>query len=176
MYEYAPNPSRLREKIIVAIAGILAAVLYVVSTLPKTAFAWTYQLGAVLCLTLAVLITTRFLLRYFVYRIEPSDGGNGTDFVILEGYGKKITTVCRISQEDIRKIEPWTKETKAAWKAEMKGKRVYRYTAELSPRDAVAIRTEEAGETCFLIISADLRLSELLSVYNSNNCPLLNEK
>ncbi len=163
MYEYVPNPSRLREKITVSIAGILAAVLYVVSTLPKTVFAWAFQLGAILCLTLAILITTRYLLRNFAYRVEPAEYGDGMDFVILETYGKRITTVCRISLDDIRKAEPWNEKTKSAWKNEMKGKRVYRYAPELFARNATVVCIEESDATSFLLISADPQLLRILS-------------
>ena len=163
MYEYTPHSSKLREKITAAVAGIIAIALYMVSVLPGTMYAWAFQLGAVLCLTLAVLVTVRFLLRQFVYRIEPSDHGNGTDFVILEIYGKRVTTVCRISPEDIRRVEPWTKESKSRLASEKNGKRFYRYVAELSPRDATLLETEESGETCFLLISADAQLSAILS-------------
>lgn len=163
MYEYSPKSSKLREKITVAISGILAAVLYILSILPGTLFAWAFQLGAVLCLTLAVLFTARFLLRRFVYSVEPSDSGSGTDFVIREQYGKKITTVCRIALHQIRRVEPWTKEGKSHLAAEMEGKRVFRYVAELFPQDAVLVIAEEAEENCFLLISADERLAAILS-------------
>ena len=163
MYEYTPQSSKLREKITVAVAGILAIALYAVSVLPGTAFAWIFQLGAVLCLTLAVLVTARFLLRRFVYRVEPSDRGSGTDFVILEVYGKRVTTVCRIAVENIRQVEPWTKEGRSRLASEKNGKRFYRYVAELSPKDAFLIRAEESGEESFLLISADAKLSAILS-------------
>lgn len=163
MYEYTPNSSKLREKITVAVAGILAIALYLVSALPGTTFAWAFQLGAVLCLTLAVLVTARFLLRRFVYSVEPSDRGSGTDFVIRELYGKRVTTVCRIALEEIRRVEPWTKESRSHLASEKNGKRFYRYVAELSSRDTVLIQAEESGEECFLLISADAQLSAILS-------------
>lgn len=175
MYEYTPNNSKLREKITVTVSGVLALTLYAVSVLPGTAFAWAFQLGAVLCLTLAVLITARFLLRRFVYSVGPSDYGSGMDFVILEIYGKRMTTVCRIALENIRKVELWTKENKSRFAAEKHRERFYRYVAELSLRNAVLIRAEESGEEFFLLISADARLLALLS-NNSNNCLVMDEK
>ena len=175
MYEYSPKNSKLREKITVAVSGISALALYAVSVLPGTAFAWAFQLGAVLCLTLAVLVTARFLLRRFVYAIEPSDRGNGTDFVILEFYGKRVTTVCRIALENISRVEPRTKESGSRLAAEKNGKRFYRYVAELFPRDAALVWAEESGEECILLISADAGLLKILSS-NSNNRPVIDEK
>ena len=163
MYEYTPNSSKLREKITVAISGVLAVVLYVVSVLPGILFAWVFQLGAVLCLTLAVLVTARFLLRRFVYSVEPSDRGSGTDFVIYEIYGKRITVVCRIALENIRKVERWTKERKNRLAAEKEYKRIYRYVAELSLQNTVMVWIEGSEGEGILLIPEDERLSAILS-------------
>ena len=55
-------------------------------------------------LTVALLITARYLVRRYIYRFVETDDG-GFDFVVLERSGKRTVCVCRVSIDSFRAIK-----------------------------------------------------------------------
>jgi hypothetical protein len=101
MYSFESSGSRkpLHAMVIGALVG--AAVFFSVGTLPSIPLPSLFQMGAILCATLAVYLTVRYSLRAYRYAIEPNtivdaEGVEQYDLVITEITGKKMKVVCRV--------------------------------------------------------------------------------
>ena len=101
MYSFESSGSRrpLHAMVIGALAG--AAVLFSLGTLPDVPLPSLFQMGAILCATLAVYLTARYSLRTYRYAIQPNtivdaEGVEQYDLVITEITGKKMKVVCRV--------------------------------------------------------------------------------
>ena len=159
MHEFSPKPKKIKEKIIMSISLLLGAVSYGVGTLlPYPAL---YQLFTVFCLTVAVLITVRYLLRDYIYRVIPKDDGT-LDLTVTEIMGKKRTVVCRVLVEDIKAIIPLAAIPRKELSKKYKGKPLYRYVSELQPQEAYLLEIFDERMPYYLEISADKTLIALL--------------
>ena len=159
MHEFAPKPKKTKEKIIMSVSLLLGAVSYGVGTLlPYPAL---YQLFTVLCLTAAVLITVRYLLRDYIYRVMLKEDG-ALDLTVTEIMGKKRTVVCRISAEDIKAITPLAVVSRKELYKKCKGKPLYRYVSELQPQEVYLLEIFDERTPYYLEISADKTLIALL--------------
>ena len=101
MYSFESSGSRkpLHAMVIGALVG--AAVLFSLGTLPDVPLPSLFQMGAILCATLAVYLTVRYSLRTYRYAIQPNtivdaEGVEQYDLVITEITGKKMKVVCRV--------------------------------------------------------------------------------
>ncbi len=180
MYEYTPNRKKTRELITALTLTGVAIAVYYVSQIPKIPYPVLFQLGAVFLLVGAIILITRFVMRSFTCRVEPTDAGVA-DFVIVEHYGRRDTVVCRISLDQVRSVERPDRQNRQALAEKQKGKRVYHYTAEFSAPDLCVVEAAEEDTsgneiTVFIRICADETLFDILFTRNSNNCPSNNEK
>ena len=181
MYEYTPQRKKTREIMTALMIFGVGIVIYYLSQIPGVRYPVFYQMGTLVLAAISVLIVGRYVMRNYTYRIEPRDNDPAArDLVIVEHYGRRDTTVCRIGLEEIRRVVRPGKNNRKELAAGQKGNRVYRYTAEFSAPDlcVVEARAEECstGESVFLRICADEALFDLLSRSNSNICPSDNEK
>lgn len=181
MYEYTPKRKKTREILTALMIFGVGIVIYYLSQIPGVRYPVFYQMGTLVLAAVSVLIVGRYVMRNYTYRIEARDGDPyARDLVVVEHYGRRDTTVCRVGLEEIRWVVRPGKNNRKELAAKRKGKRTYRYTAEFSAPDlcAVEARAEEsaAGESIFLWICADEALFDLLSHLNSNICLSDNEK
>lgn len=164
MIVYAPKSKKIREKILLSVSLVFAAALFGAGCVPAIPLPAVWQFFCVCFLTVAIVVVGRYLMRDYVYRIEPSENEpTETDFVITERYGRRSTVVCRIALSEIRRAERATKETLQAFSAEKKNGRVYHYTAEMKPRDLCLLTVENGDGICRMRISADDALLLALS-------------
>ena len=179
MYEYTPARKKTRELITALLLVGIAIAIYSVSQIPKLPYPALFQLVAVFFLVGAVLIVTRFVMRQFTFRVERTEEG-AMDLVVVERYGRRLTTVCRISVDRIRMAERPIGEKRRVLAEKKKGKRVYRYTAEFFAPDLCIVETgaDDApdGESIFLEICADETLFSILNAPKRNICLPNNEK
>ena len=165
-YEYAPKTNKKKEKLWVLSLVAVAACLFTVSCIPGVLFPALLQLAAVICLCATVLLSCRYLLRSFVYRIEETQNplvDTPLDFLILEYHGKRVQTLCRISLTEIKKVEAITKENQKQIADSLKGKNVYDYTVQLELKDRWLLRVEREEGTFYLKITANEELIRYLS-------------
>jgi membrane protein implicated in regulation of membrane protease activity len=104
VYEYAPLFEKKKEKILSGALICLAAALYIGAQIPSAPLPWLFQILAVACLSVVILLTSLCLLRRYVYRIEQKDDGE-LDFIIDEYTGRRKTTVCRISAASVVSVD-----------------------------------------------------------------------
>ena len=161
MYEYAPKPRRIREKIWMSgclFSGMLSYGFGQI--LPYPVF---YQLFAVIALTGAVLITVRYLLRDYLYRVEVSENGDSADFIITEQMGRRRDVVCRISVSDIVEMIPVSDFSSRELSEKVKKRTFYRYVSQFQPENAYLLEIFDDEKTYFLEICGDERLIFILS-------------
>ena len=168
MYEYARKFKKTREKIVLGIALVLAAAAFGVSCIPGLSFVVLYQLLTVFCLMSAILVTVRYLMRDYIYRVEPRAGGRegeAPDFTVTERCGNRLSVVCRLSVTDLRRLTRVTRQNRAELAARQKRRRVYGYTAVMRPENRYVLTAEDSGEEIFLSICADEGLIRALQRY-----------
>ena len=170
MYSFESSGSRrpLHAMVIGELVG--AAVLFSLGTLPDVPLPSLFQMGAILCATLAVYLTARYSLRTYRYAIEPNtivdaEGVEQYDLVITEILGKKMKVVARVGLRTIDHTavtviprgDPTAKEAAATL---CKDKRVFRY--ENTPISSVSCYIPIPEENCVVVIPADETMVEIL--------------
>ncbi len=165
MYEYAPVLPKKKERILMLLSLLLGLSLFGFSQIPSIPFSMIYQLLGFLSLLVFIFFVSRYLVRRYVYRIEPrSDGGAGDapDFVITEHYGRRITVVCRVSVSDIEEILPITQENQTVIKEKQKGCSIYDYTADLFSQNRYLVTIADGEQRFCVRILADKELLKWL--------------
>lgn len=104
-YTCIPKRKSRRAYLDVLTCVLLATALWTVPTVTHWPYALVWQFAALCLLTAALLITTRYLLKEYIYRFVPTADG-GFDFVVHERSGKKSICVCRVSVDTFRAFAP----------------------------------------------------------------------
>ena len=160
MYEYIPKLNKSREKIWLGVCMIVGALAYGVGNLlPYPAL---YQLLSVAAFVVAVLISVRYLLRDYIYRITPKSDGEGADLTVVEVMGKRRSVVCRVSVSDIQSVTSLTERRRQKMSNSCEKIAVYRYVSEFQPQNAWLLEVLDDEKTYFLEICADSELISLL--------------
>ncbi|MEE0969181.1 MAG: hypothetical protein U0M06_07435 [Clostridia bacterium] len=100
MYSYSYNPPRdLKKCSTFPFAGSLVGFgfMYISTFMP---YPFLFQALGFAALSIAILMTVRYLVRRYVYSIQKS-GDNDYDFTVHEISGKTSKAVCRISMDEI---------------------------------------------------------------------------
>lgn len=167
MYEWIPKKTnnKARNIIILFFFGA-AALLAVTSALGDVPFLWVFQLAAVALLTAAVFLTTRFLTKMYIYRIDV--GERGADLVVLEAAsnGKRQTAVCRVALANVKErtlLDASDGASDCLKAAKQGGRGIYDYRPDLKPEKSILIVAEEGGEDIPICLAFDERLYELLA-------------
>ena len=96
IYEYTPEKN---TKKLAGVTGLLlggAVILILIYKLiPRISSPWMFQLLAVGMLMMAVFITSRYIMKSYVYAITEQDGDRL--LTVTEIQGRHTITVCRIS-------------------------------------------------------------------------------
>ena len=176
MYSFESSGSRrpLHAMVIGELVG--AAVLFSLGTLPDVPLPSLFQMGAILCATLAVYLTARYSLRTYRYAIEPNtivdaEGVEQYDLVITEILGKKMKVVCRVGLRTvdhdavtvIRRGDGRRQDGEAAKEARdllCKDKRVFKY--ENTPVSLASCYIPIPEENSVVVIPVDERMVEIL--------------
>ena len=171
MYSFESSGSRkpLHAMVIGALVG--AAVLFSLGTLPNVPLPSLFQMGAILCATLAVYLTVRYSLRTYRYAIQPNtivdaEGVEQYDLVITEITGKKMKVVCRVGLRTvdhdavtvIRHADG--NAAKEARETLCKDKRVFKY--ENTPISPASCYIPIPEENSVVVIPVDERMVEIL--------------
>jgi hypothetical protein len=172
IYAYSPK-GKGREKAMVAVFGILGILLFLCSRIPGFLLPALWQIAAVLCLTVAIFLTSGYLLKAYVYAVAPIDRADVApwELTVTELCGGRRTIVARIALSEIQSIERIAKEDRSRATDESRGRKVFSYTGVLLPDAVICIAACVGGEDVLLKIAAeDAFLDALLQLYR-NNCP-----
>lgn len=162
MFELTPKRTNTTARKMILLFFLGSAALIVTTMLvPTVPFRWIFQLVAVLLLTAGVFLTTRYVTKLFIYRIQ--DG----DLTVTEANsnGKRQITVCRVGLSGILSVTE--QDTAGAAKEQiqaLKKKRVklFDYTVDLEPARSIFVIVSEGGEELALRLSYDEALLALL--------------
>ena len=172
MYSFESSGSRkpLHAMVIGSLTG--AALLFWLGCQPWAPIPSMFQMGAILCATLAVYLTVRYSLRTYRYAIEPNtivdaEGVEQYDLVITEITGKKMKVVCRVGLRTVahdavtvvirRDNDPMAKTARDLL---CKDKRVFKY--ENTPVSPASCYIPIPEENSVVVIPADERMVEIL--------------
>ena len=143
-----------------------------VGTLPSIPLPSLFQMGAIVCATLAVYLTVRYSLRAYRYAIQPNtivdaEGVEQYDLVITEITGKKMKVVCRVG---LRTVDHATVRVFGRGKSHdddgeerarlCAGKKVFKY--ENTPVSPASCYIPIPEENSVVVIPADERMVEIL--------------
>lgn len=171
-YESSPE-AKGREKAVVAVLSVLGVLLFTVSRIPGMLFPVLWQLLAVLCLGLAIFLSSGCLLKKYDYAIAPRDDADAApwDLTVTEICGKRRSVVARIALNEITSAKRVARKDRSAFVKELHTRRMFSYTGVLFSDSLVYISARVGGEAVFVEIAASDRLLNALSSRNSNNCP-----
>ena len=172
MYSFESSGSRrpLHAMVIGALVG--AALLFWLGCQPWAPIPSMFQMGAILCATLAVYLTARYSLRTYRYAIEPNtivdaEGVEQYDLVITEITGKKMKVVCRVGLRTVahdavtvvirRDNDPMAKTARDLL---CRDQRVFKY--ENTPVSPASCYIPIPEENAVVVIPADQRMVEIL--------------
>ena len=175
IYEYEPPRDSKKATGVVVILFSLAAGLFLFTILINIPFSWVLQLIAIISLTAAIFITTRYLTKSFLYSINQTDGGSlDLDVLEITNGGKKHITVCRIGLAGIEESFVINKTDKASLateenlikKAKQDRVKIFNYCPDINPVKYSIIIGEECGEKYLIKLTPDDKLCEYLNIKN----------
>ena len=172
MYSFESSGSRgpLHAMVIGSLTG--AALLFWLGGQPWAPVPSLFQMGAILCATLAVYLTVRYSLRTYRYAIQPNtivdaEGVEQYDLVITEITGKKMKVVCRVGlrtvDHDAVRVfgRGKTPDDDGEERARLcAGKKVFKY--ENTPVSPASCYIPIPEENAVVVIPADQRMVEIL--------------
>lgn len=158
VYEYAPLFEKKKEKLLSGALLCLAAALYIGAQIPSAPLPWLFQMLAVGLLAVVILLTSVYLLRRYVYRIEQRDDG-ALDFIIDEYTGKRRVTVCRVAVSSVISVDAWNSSVEKSLKREG---HFFHYTGVLFDQPQYLAQVREGDALLFIRICADEGLLSLL--------------
>lgn len=175
MYEWIPpkNNKKAQKTTLLLFCGaaLLMAFPILFSQFP---YRWIPQLISLGLLTAAIFMMTRYIAKFYIYRIL--DLGNGTlDLTVTEAKagGKGQITVCRIGISGIRECvlgdDTSTSDGKRLLAQKRKEhKKIFDYCADFHPEQSIVLVVEEGGEELVLRLSYDPALFEVLDFHRPN--------
>ncbi len=170
MYSYTYIPPRnIKKNSLFSLSGFAvgACFMYASSYLP---YAFVLQIIGITFIALSIFMTTRYLIRKYVYCIQKITDGD-YDFAVNEINGDKTKTVCRINADEITDFI-YSKDGKVPLKYKGKnGRDILRfdYCPEPLPSDAYYLFAElREGKIC-IKLSPDKRLADTIQALLTND-------
>ena len=168
IYELCPpkNIKRLTSIISVLLFGG-ALIMIFPSFFSALPFRWAFQIIGMTMLGVGIFLSTRFVMKSYVYRIESTDGR--TDLTVTEIQGKSTTTVCRLSISGIESVivaEGADASKSASKRAQNEGRKIFNYCADIKNDKMLCVFATECGEPLLIKLAFDGELQALLGKGN----------
>lgn len=166
LYEFAPQKNVKRLSVIISILFFGAAGVLLITFIGGIPFKWAFQLAAILLLAVGVFLTSRYVMRAYIYRIEATDGGR--DLTVTEVQGKSVVTVCRLGLGGIASVHDVGADETDAKKelrerARSEGAKVFDYCVDISSPRTIWVLASECGEPVCIKLSYEEKLFLWLS-------------
>lgn len=120
-------------------------------------------LFALMILTLAILVYTKFISPAFYYDIAIDSEGVPM-FVVRQIIGKRQTTLCRLDLADIDSVEHETKKERSHHKTP-RGVRKYIYAPTMFPKEIYRVKAKTRYESAEIIIEGSEAFASTLRDY-----------
>lgn len=155
-YEYMPTPKNQWIKTLCMGLFFGALVLFGASGLKDVIrMPWLLQFLAICMMTVSILLMGRYLLRYYLYRVEEVDGD--VDFTVTEITRRGGTTVCRMGLSQLRSVKEWNEENKPP-----RGKKIYHYCVDARPVGSCLLEFADGEDAIYIRFSPDEKMVEIL--------------
>ena len=165
LFEFCPqkNIKRLALTTGLLIFGALLLMLLTM-VLQDMAYRWAIQLLSLGMLAMGIFITTRYVMRSYVYAVMRTDDGD--DLTVTELHGRHTVTVCRVSMDNVAYalvVPMGDREAEADVKNRIKAdkRKVYNYCADLFGEKYICLFVREGGEAIAIKLSWDESLEKL---------------
>jgi len=165
LFEFTPKKNVSRLGLITGILIIGAAVLMLITVLfGSMSYRWVLQLISIGMLTAGIFVTSRFIMKSYVYAVVQAEDGN--DLTVTEIQGRHTITVCRIGMASITEAVVVSKSDSEKHKAlneKIKsGKcKKFNYCADLLEDKYICLLAEECGEPLAIKLSWDESVERL---------------
>ena len=156
-YEYMPTQKNQWMKPLCMGLFFGALVLFGASGLKDMIeMPWILPFLSIAMMTVAILLMGRFLLRYYLYRIEETEGG--VEFTVTEITRRGGTTVCRLALSQLLATKLWCEENKPP-----RGKKIYNYCVDARPVDSYLLEFADGEDRIYIRFSPDEKMLEILN-------------
>ena len=155
-YEYMPAPKNQWVKTLCIGLFFGALVLFLTSGFEGViAMPWILQTLSVIMMVTSILLMGKYLMKYYLYRIEEVD--DGVDFTVTEITRRGGVTVCRLALSQLTSVTEWSKENRPP-----RGKRIYNYCADARPVTSCLLTFADGNDVIYVRFSPDEKMMEIL--------------
>lgn len=165
LFEFCPKKNIKRLSLTTGLL-IFGSLLLMIMTmvLQEMAYRWAIQLLSLGMLAMGIFITTRYVMKSYVYAVLGTDEGN--DFTVTEIHGRHTVTVCRIAMSNVAYaviVPLGDREAEADIKNRIRAdkRKVYNYCADLFGEKYICLFAREGGEAIAIKLSWDESLEKL---------------
>ncbi len=173
LFEFSPKKNTQKLALVTGLLIIGAAVLMIITMIfDDMAYRWAIQLLSLGMLTMGIFITTRYVMKSYIYAVIRNDDGE-EDFTVTEIQGKRKITVCRIGMSSVEQVFSVTQGDKQA-ELEIKAKvkdgkyKKFNYCGDLFDEKHLYIFANECGEAFSIKLSYDEGLEKLFEIKEEN--------
>ena len=156
-----PKPTNKNAKIAFYILLAISACVTVVYLIVDT-YRGIIGLGALIFITAAVLIYTKYLSCEYYYDVTTDS--RGPVFVVRQAIGKRMSTLCRIDIASIVKVQKETAQQRRAHKTPTGYKR-YNYLPTLIPKQTYRLTSTSRYEKAEIVVEISDEFATLLMEY-----------
>ena len=168
IYEYSPIKNVKKLGMITGALLLGASILMLTTFLfGEMPYRWSIQLLSILMLVVSIFITSRYIMKSFVYAIIKNDD-DSLDLTVTEIQGRHVITVCRIALDTIEQItviDQGEKEKTLSVKEKIRTekRKSFNYRSDLLDEKHICIFTTESGTPLAIKLSHDDRLTDILT-------------
>ena len=166
IYEYTPmKDTKKLATVTGSLLGGAAILVLIYLFVPKISAPWIFQLLAVGMLMLAVFITSRYIMKSYVYAIVEEEGEKL--LTVTEIQGRHTITVCRLSLAGLEAAVTVPKGdtvAQAAVKQRIRAekRKSYNYCIDLFEEKFICLYSEEGGERIAVKVTWEEELEKLI--------------
>ncbi len=157
-----PKPQNNYAKIL-SLGAMVLAVICIVAYSLMDRYRGVVGLVAILFITTAVLIYTKYIAVEFYYDITFDSEGIPL-FVVRQITGRRQTTLCRLELWHIDSVTHMTDKERREHKSSQ-GVRKYTYSPTVFPKDVYIIYAGSRYEKCEIIIECSAEYADMLRGY-----------
>ena len=167
LFEFRPEKNVKKLGKVTGLLLVGAAVLMIMTIIigERLAYRWAIQLLALGMLAMGIFITSRYIMKGYVYAVIKSDDGSN-DFTVTEIQGRHTITVCRIGLASVEQavvVPPGDKELDTDVKNKIKSekRKLFNYCADLLGEKYICLFVTECGEKTAIKLSWGEELEKL---------------
>lgn len=175
LFKFSPQKNTKKLAMTTGLLIIGAAVLMLATMIIENIpYRWAIQLLSLGMLVMGIFITSRYIMKSYVYAIVE-DGDSGKDLTVTEIQGRHVITVCRIGLDGIEQVVSvpvGNKEADTEVKNKIKSekRKQFNYCADLFAEKYLCIFATECGEAMAIKLTWDEEMETVLENALSEDC------